>query len=82
LQVNIRCLVRDVMMPGMSGFDLLGWLAASAGTLPVIVITACADEQTRLLAEQAGVVACLRKPFEEDALLEAVRRTLTSGRGP
>jgi FixJ family two-component response regulator len=78
MQVRIRCLVLDVMLPGMSGLDLLARLDASAVTLPVIIVTAYADEQTRLRAEQAGVVAYLRKPFEEDALLEAIRRALTS----
>lgn len=81
LQGRIRCLVLDVMMPGMSGLDLLARLDASAVTLPVIIITACADEQTRLRAEQAGVVAYLRKPFEEGALLEAIRRAFTSDSG-
>jgi FixJ family two-component response regulator len=78
LQARISCLVLDVMMPGMSGLDLLDRLAASGMTLPGIIITACADEQTRLRAEQAGVVAYLRKPFEEEALLEAIQRALSS----
>jgi FixJ family two-component response regulator len=78
LQVRIGCLVLDVMMPGMSGLDLLDWLAASGMAFPVIIITACADEQTRRRAEQAGIVAYLRKPFEEEALLEAIQRALSS----
>jgi FixJ family two-component response regulator len=44
LQGRIRCLVLDVMMPGMSGLDLLARLDASAVTLPVIIITAGAAE--------------------------------------
>jgi FixJ family two-component response regulator len=82
LQAWIGCLVLDVMMLGMSGLDLLDWLAASGMTFPVVIITACADEQTRLRAEQAGVVAYLRKPFEEEALLEAIQRALASDSGP
>jgi FixJ family two-component response regulator len=78
LQAHIGCLILDVMMAGMSGLDLLERLAASAVTLPVIIITAYADEQTRRRAEQAGVVAYLRKPFEEEALLEAIQRVLSS----
>ena len=81
LQARIGCLVLDVMMPGMSGLDLLDRLAASGMTLPVIVITACADEQTRLRGEQSGVVAYLGKPFEEGALLEAIQRALASDIG-
>jgi two-component system, LuxR family, response regulator FixJ len=84
LRGRIRCLVLDVMMPRMSGLDLLARLDASAVILLVIINTintACADEQTRLRAEQAGVVASLRKPFEEEALLEAIRRALASDSG-
>jgi FixJ family two-component response regulator len=64
----------------MTGFDLLAQLAASGMALPVIIITARTDEQTRRRAEQAGVVAYLRKPFEEEALLEAIRRAVASTR--
>jgi FixJ family two-component response regulator len=81
LQGRIRCLVLDVMMPRMSGLDLLARLDASAVILSVIINTACADEQMRLRAEHAGVVASLRKPFEEEALLEAIRRALASDSG-
>jgi FixJ family two-component response regulator len=84
LRLGIRCLVLDVQMPGMTGLDLLVHLSASGVTLPVIIITAGTDEQTPLHAMQAGVVAYLCKPFEEDALLEAIRRALAGygGRQP
>jgi FixJ family two-component response regulator len=75
---RVGCLVLDIMMPGMSGLELADRLAASGMTLPVIVTTASADEQIRRHAEQAGVVAYLRKPFEEGALLDAVRQALHS----
>jgi len=81
LQPDVGCLVLDVQMPGMTGVDLLVHLAVAGVTLPVIIIMACADGQTRLHAEQASVVAYLCKPFEEDALLEAIRRALASSSG-
>jgi FixJ family two-component response regulator len=81
LQQCVGCLVLDVQMPGMTGLDLLAHLAASDMTLPVIIITGLGDEETRLRAEQAGVVAYLRKPFEEKVLLEAIQRALASGSG-
>jgi FixJ family two-component response regulator len=81
LQPEVGCLVLDVQMPGMTGLDLLVSLAVSGVTLPVIIMTACEDGQTRLHAEQAGVVAFLCKPFEEDALLEAIGRALASRGG-
>jgi FixJ family two-component response regulator len=78
LQHRIACLVLDVQMPETTGLDLLAQLAASGAALPVIIITARTDEQTRRRAQQAGVVAYLRKPFEEEALLEAIRRAVAS----
>ena len=81
LQPEVGCLVLDVQMPGMTGLDLLVSLAVSGVTLPVIIMTACVDGQTRLHAEQAGVIAFLCKPFEEDALLEAIGRALASRGG-
>jgi FixJ family two-component response regulator len=76
LRPGIGCLVLDVQMPGMTGLDLLVELSASGVTLPVIIITAGADEQTQFHAMQAGAVAYLYKPFEEDALLGAIRHAL------
>jgi FixJ family two-component response regulator len=81
LQPDVGSLVLDVQLPGMTGLDLLVHLSASGVFLPVIIITAGTDEQTHLHAMQAGVVAYLCKPFEEDALLEAIRRALAGDGG-
>jgi FixJ family two-component response regulator len=79
VQQRIGCLVLDIQMPRMTGLELLAYLAASEVMLPIIVLTGLDDEQTRLRAAQAGVVAYLRKPVEEEALLEAIQRALASG---
>jgi FixJ family two-component response regulator len=73
----LGCLVLDVRMPGASGLDLQARLAATRPDLPVVMITGhpTADVHARALA--AGAVAVLDKPFEEELLLEAVRRALT-----
>jgi FixJ family two-component response regulator len=68
------CLILDVQMPGMKGWDLLERLRAAGITLPVIIITAYNDVQTYECARQAGIVAYLRKPFDDQALLEALRQ--------
>jgi FixJ family two-component response regulator len=81
LRPGIGCLVLDVQMPGMTGLDLLVHLSASGVTLPVIIITAGTVEQTPPHAMQAGVVAYLCKPFEEDALIEAIRQALAGYSG-
>jgi FixJ family two-component response regulator len=68
------CLILDIQMPGMKGWDLLEHLRAASIALPVILITAYNDAQTHDRAMQAGVVAYLRKPFDDQTLLEALRQ--------
>ena len=72
------CLILDVRMPGISGFDLQGRLAAAGKRIPIIFITAHADENSRARASSA--VAFLPKPFAEEALLEAVRAATRSSK--
>ena len=70
------CLVLDVGLPGMSGPDLRQELARRGKRVPTVFITAKDDKslQPRLLA--AGAVACLFKPFNDTALIEAVEAAL------
>lgn len=70
------CLLLDISMPGMSGPDLQHELIRRRYEIPVVFITARADEsvRTRLLAE--GAVECLFKPFSETALLDALNMAL------
>jgi len=65
-------------MPGMSGLDLLRQLAATGSRIPVIILTAHGDDETRRRSLQAGAVAFLEKPFQSAALLDAVRTALSS----
>ena len=66
----------DVRMPGLSGLELQRELAASGSRVPVVFITAYRDDQARTLAHQAGAVAYLEKPVDEEVLLEAIRTGL------
>ena len=66
----------DVRMPGLSGLELQRELAASGSRVPVVFITAYRDDQARTLAHQAGAVAYLEKPVDEEVLLEAIRAGL------
>lgn len=79
------CLVLDLRMPGMSGLDLLGHLAAAGSRIPVVVLTAHSDAEARRKTLDAGAIAFLGKPFHGDALLDAVRGALAEAepcRGP
>jgi FixJ family two-component response regulator len=70
------CLIADVEMPGMTGFELHGQLVAAGEPIPTILITAHPDERLRVRAIQAGVLCYLIKPFSEDDLLACIRRAV------
>lgn len=75
------CLVLDVRLPGMSGVDLQRRLAACEPDLPIVVITGHGDEEIRRQMLQAGAVAFFAKPFDDRALVEAIRQALDRPRG-
>jgi two-component system response regulator FixJ len=70
------CLITDVRMPGLTGLELVRRLRELAVDLPVVMITGHADVPMAVEAMKAGVVDFIEKPFEDDALLGVVRRTL------
>ena len=71
-----RCLILDLRMPGMSGVELQEQLIASDTAVPIVFITAHGDEATRARALDRGAVDFLRKPFSDEALLDAVARAI------
>jgi len=70
------CLIVDLQMPGMNGLQLQRHLAASGYKIPMIFITAYDSKESRQQAMQAGAVAFLSKPFNDELLLETIRSTL------
>jgi len=83
---HVGCLVIDVHLRGLSGFDLQERLAAEGCRTPILFITGRDDAPTRERARLAGAVDYLRKPFDEARLLAAIRqaldRPLTDGHAP
>ena len=74
------CIVLDVHLPDMNGFDLQRQLAASGSSAPVVVITAHDDPMHRRAARDIGAFAYLTKPFSSLSLVDAVSRATAARR--
>jgi FixJ family two-component response regulator len=74
------CLVLDVRMPGLSGLDLQERLAQLGLDIPIIFITGFGNVPQSVRAMKAGAIDFLQKPFENQALLDAVNRALERDR--
>jgi FixJ family two-component response regulator len=74
-QLEIRCLIADINLPGMSGVELLRRLADIGGSPRVVLITGRDDAHTLDLISRAAAVPLLRKPFSDEALFEAIDHT-------
>ena len=74
-ETNPDLVVLDVMLPGKSGFDVLGELRSDEATadLPVLMLTARGQSRDREMAEKAGVSRFMTKPFSNTEVLNAVR---------
>ncbi|MCD6707252.1 MAG: response regulator [Thiobacillus sp.] len=70
------CLLLDVAMPGMTGFEVQAALNARGLTIPTIFLTGHGDIPMAVRAVQAGAVDFLEKPIQGAALLERVQRAL------
>lgn len=73
------CLLVDVRLPGMNGLQLQGELAAAGCNIPIIFITAYENNDSRRQGIQAGAVAFLAKPFDDEELLQVIRLALRGG---
>jgi len=73
---DAACLVVDVHLGGLSGFELQERLAAEGCRVPTLFITGRDDDTARERARLAGAIDYLRKPFDEVRLLGAIERAL------
>ena len=70
------CLVLDVRMPGMSGLELLEHLAQRDMHIPAVIITGPGDVPMAVRAMKSGAIDFIEKPFNDEVLLDAIRRAI------
>ena len=71
------CLITDVQMPGMTGFELQTQLRARGHDLPIIFISAF-PEKARGQAMAAGAIGFLDKPFNDEKLITCLNQALAA----
>jgi len=72
------CLLLDLTMPSMTGQLALARLRQMGSLLPVIVVSARDDEMMRAVVRELGAKMFLRKPVDDQALLDAIQWAATS----
>ena len=70
---DTACLILDVYLPGINGFELQNRLKAEGRTIPIIFITAHSDEVSRQRALKGGAIDFLSKPVRREVLLKAIQ---------
>lgn len=73
---DIACLILDVYLPGMNGFELQDRLKTDGHGIPIIFITAHADEVARQRALNQGAVDLLGKPVRREILFKALHSAI------
>jgi two-component system response regulator FixJ len=78
---SLACVISDIRMPGMNGIELVRKLKGAGSSCPVILITGHGDVALAVEAMKAGAADFIEKPFDDDALLGAIRVALQALQG-
>ena len=82
LREQKTCLISDIKLKGLSGLELHQQLSVRGTKIPVIFLTAFDTNESRQRAKQAGAVGYLRKPVDDQALLDTIKWALSSYSSP
>ena len=74
------CLVLDVRLPGLSGFELHSELTKANIHIPIIFMTAHGDIPMSVRAMKSGAIDFITKPFRDQDMLEAVAAAINRDR--
>lgn len=75
-RMSSDCIITDIQMPGLDGFDLKRTLDEAKSRVPIIMITARIDQYSERQVRECGAFCFLRKPFLATDLLTCVERSL------
>jgi FixJ family two-component response regulator len=78
---RVTCVLSDLVMPNMDGFELQQRLADTQPQLSVVFITGHGDVPSAAKAMKGGAVDFLEKPFRRTALIEALNRAIQRTHG-
>ena len=77
---GVGCIVLDVRMPGLSGMDLQDELSRADYSMPIIFITGHGNIPMSVQAMKRGAVDFLTKPFDDEELMQAVKKAIEQDR--
>ena len=81
-EAKLFLILSDINMPGMSGLDLLPRARQARPDVPVIMITAYGDDETRRKAAEAGAASLFTKPIDFPELRGEIGRRLDAAASP
>jgi len=73
---DTSCLILDIHLPGMSGLELQSYLNFERRRIPIVFITAHADEASRQRALKCGAIEFLSKPVRREPLFKAIQSAM------
>jgi FixJ family two-component response regulator len=73
---HLGCLIVDLLLPGMSGLELLRRLRSSGSDVPVILLADESDVPTAVAAMREGATDFIEKPYVDVAILKQVQKLL------
>jgi FixJ family two-component response regulator len=73
---HIACLIVDLLLPGMSGLELLRRLRSAGNDVPVILLADESDVPTAVAAMREGATDFIEKPYVDVAVLKQVQKLL------
>jgi FixJ family two-component response regulator len=78
---DLSCLIVDLLLPGMSGLELLRHLRSQGNDVPVILLADESDVPTAVAAMREGATDFIEKPYANVAVLKQVRKLLRNDSG-